>query len=384
MRTQHASFECCTIRARALLAFSQLNISKRVFRYALGVLDKSTGEMVVQPIAGQKLLRMEPRAHSLNYFSTSTSPTKETTREERRERNARLVEEFGSQRRKRQLAASRAAQVDAKQVTAGHNILGMIASAGAASRDEIIQQALSHRNIPPHNLEGKTADDAYRWNDIIPSSVRDALEIRKLFPAENKPEYRAELERSGDFGHRYVISRLGVLNTEDKQLRETRAQALCLLGHLLRLYVDRRGNVLRVQDNETVQNLAQRLRMATSVCEGILDIFYSREDDGNGGCRYILSKERRHLMLGWILVLAVRVESQSVLEPAALQALVEELKSKPQDLVAFYRELGCSVVRISKGKGVGWRVALLPASAEEKTLGASFPELKVGGRKSTR
>lgn len=317
-------------------------------------------------------------------MSNSASPSKEASIAERRERNARLVEEFGSQRRKRQLAASRAAQVDATQVTGGESILGLVSTSGAKSKMDIIKEALSHRNIPPHNASGTTADEAYPWKKIIPGTVWDSLEIKKLFPAENKPEYRAELQRTGDFGKGYVLTRLNILNTEDKELRETRARALCLLGHLLKMYVDRRNNVLRVKQDETIATLAQKLRMDSSVCEGILDLFYSREESDDGGCRYSISKDQKHLMFGWILVLAIRAEPQSVLEPDVLKALLDEVKLKPQEVVAFYRELGCTAIRSSKSQGIGWRVALLPKVAEPKTLGESFPELKTGGRKPSK
>ena len=55
----------------------------------------------------------------------------------------------------------------------------------------------------------------------------------------------------------------------------------------------------------------------------------------------MLSKDRRSLMLAYILVLAVRVEPGAVLEAPALEGLADELKMRPADLAARYRELGC-------------------------------------------
>jgi len=54
-------------------------------------------------------------------------------------------------------------------------------------------------------------------------------------------------------------------------------------------------------------------------------------------CRYVLSKDKKALMLSYILALAVRVENSSVLEPHCLLALAEELKAKPGDLVNRFR-----------------------------------------------
>ncbi len=57
--------------------------------------------------------------------------------------------------------------------------------------------ALAQRNIPPHNPAAKTAEEAYRVYDLVPPLARDALEVRRLFPAADKPDYRAKLKSSG-------------------------------------------------------------------------------------------------------------------------------------------------------------------------------------------
>ncbi len=77
---------------------------------------------------------------------------------------------------------------------------------------------LERPDIPPHNRAATTAADAYRMEDIVPASIRDALDIRALFPALDKPAYREELRESKRFGEGYVLSRLGGLRTDDKQV----------------------------------------------------------------------------------------------------------------------------------------------------------------------
>lgn len=61
----------------------------------------------------------------------------------------------------------------------------------------MIRSSLAHRNIPPHHADARSAGEAYRSDEIVPLSFRDALEVTKLFPAENKPDYRAQLKASG-------------------------------------------------------------------------------------------------------------------------------------------------------------------------------------------
>lgn len=368
----------------------------RWHRFALGVYDKRTGTLQVAPVETARLLRMEPRARSLVYeVAGSKDQASEAAAMERREHNARLVQEFGSQRRKRQLAAAKAAQVDANQVSAGDAVLGLLATAGkgTGTKEEVISASLAHRNIPPHNPKARTADEAYRTDDLVPPSVRDALEVRKLFPAENKPEYRSELRKSKTFGEGYVLSRLHVLAATDTEVRETRARCLVFLGHLLKLLTGRQGSVLRSRSADGgLAVLADKLRMAPSVLDGILQLFYSREAGGDegGDNRYILSKEKRGLMMAWALLLAVRAEPHSVMDPAAFQTLCDELKLKGGDLAGLYRELGCVTLRTSTGAAggpaagapkTGYKVSLMPGAEEEKTLADYFAPLKLGGKK---
>ena len=78
------------------------------------------------------MVRLEPRVEGVGYAAQG-----QTTEAEGGagglEQTMRLVREFGSQRRQRQLAASQAAKVDARQTSAGGAVLGIIARAGAAA-----------------------------------------------------------------------------------------------------------------------------------------------------------------------------------------------------------------------------------------------------------
>lgn len=353
-------------------------------RYALGLFSRRSGKLEVMPAEGGKILRLEPRVRGESYEARGTTTVIEQGG--LKDANMRLVEEFGSQRRKRQLKAREAGKVEAGHVSAGAAVLGMIASVGAEAaqtKEEVIRSSLAHRNIPPHHADARSAGEAYRSDEIVPLSFRDALEVTKLFPAENKPDYRAQLKASGMFGAGYVFSRLGLLSTQDRELREERCRMLTLLGHLLKLQQARWGHLKEGPGG--LEELAQKVKAAPSVLEGLLSLFYT-EEAGFEGRKYLMSKEKRSLLLGWILVLAVRVEPQCCLEADSFQCLADELKVRPGELVQRYRELGCVDVATTttSPEGTrtrGHRITLMPQSAEEKTLGDYFPALKLGGRK---
>lgn len=371
-------------------------------RYALGLFTRrppgassgsssgggssGVGRLELMPAEGGKILRLEPRVHGQSYEARGVTTVIEAGKQ--KEANMRLVEEFGSQRRKRQLKAREAGKVEAGHVSAGQAVLGMIAQAGEAAgmtKEEVIKASLAQRNIPPHHPEARTAEEAYRSDELVPLSIRDGLEITKLFPAENKAEYRETLKSSGMFGEGYVLSRLPLLCTSDVAVREERARMLCMLGHLLKLYS--KYGLIRTKAEGGLAEAADRLKIGASVLEGMLDLFYTEEPSYDGSSKYLVSMEKKSLLLGYILVLAVRVEHSCLLEAEHFQALADELRLKPNELVQRYRELGCKDIPVSSTSpdtGVrsrGARIALMPASAEDKTLADYFPGLKLGKRR---
>jgi DNA-directed RNA polymerase I subunit RPA49 len=362
----------------------------------LGRYNQATGELTVVPVRGNQILRMEPRARGVDYSARSGDTTEQqdgkTAAQLRREKNAKLVQEFGSQRRKRQLSASKAAQVDASQVSIGDEVLRMISSAGSAvmSRETVIEASLAMRNIPPHNPLATTAEEAYPLESIIPRSIFDALEIDKLFEATSSPEHMASLLKSKTFGAGFVLSRLASLRNSTDDIAADRARCLAMLGHLIKLYTLPGRSLRSRADDGGLSTLATRLNIAPSVLEGILDTFYSR-DVGFDGETFTLNNEKRNLLLGWILILAVRAEPHCTLDPPVLESLTAELKMRKTEVMAHYRELGCVTSRVSSsssasfgGVSGGVRVLLMPATPSgepKKTLKEYFPPLKLGARK---
>jgi hypothetical protein len=64
------------------------------------------------------------------------------------------------------------------------------------------------------------------------------------------------------FGAGYVLSRLSLLSTPDKEVREERCRLLVLLGHLLKLQLPQNGSLRAGEGGK--EALAQKLKMAVS------------------------------------------------------------------------------------------------------------------------
>lgn len=292
----------------------------------------------------------------------------------------RLIQAFGSQRRKKQLHNAQAGRVDASQLTSGDAMLHLIRSTKAdpGVRSDVIKESLSHRNIPPHNTKATTPDEAYPFDQIVPKIIRDSLDTSLLERACKDNSVLSEITKV--LGP-YVASRVAgstLINVSSLSHLE-RTNCLVYLGYLLKFASDMGKLVIRVKTEQGgIQAVAEKFHMSTSLLEGILDLFYSREDLDDGS-KYILDKTKRNLMLAWCLLLSVRAEPESTLPSFAFQTLCEQLKMKPVDVAAMFRELGC----LTKRESNGYIVTLLKSSLhdEPKTLEDSFPPLKLGGKK---
>lgn len=356
----------------------------------IGEYDKATGQLKVSPILGNKIIRMEARVRGIDYAARVDAvhhgnlDTIDVT--ERAAKTRQLVEAFGSQRRLKQMRADQAARVNAEHVSNGDTVMGMLATAALASptgtREHVMATALSQRNIPPNDPSGTSAEEAYKFHDIVPASVRDSLDVEAFSNALESTSARWELAESGTFGAQYVASRLSAvakMNGGESVERGHRLKMLALLGYMLKLYTKFRS----LKTNGSFKELEAKTNIPESIMEGLLDLFYT---PGDAPGKWVLSKEKSNLMLGWILVLAVRAEANAVLGADAFNDLANELKMRPGELVGRFRELGCVDVgcRLACEDGTStrsYRISLMPPSTEPKTLSSYFPALKLGARK---
>lgn len=375
-----------------------LTSTRQRARLMLGVFDASKGKLTLSGVRGDTVCRLEPRIHGVKYEPAPKEAPKEDEANDllalRRERNARLIEAFGSQRRKRQLANAQAGRVDASQIGGGNAIMNIIkssesAAATAGSKEEFIRRALADRNIPPHNPEATTPDAAYPFDSIVPGVIRDAIDTsflqRAVDSGDEVPDTLSEVRRT--FGS-YVASRVGASSGFDAQdgALDSRFVSLAFLGHLIPFYTNPKRLIIKIQSGPTadgtdggggVAGCAEGMKMAASTLEGILSLFYNREssDGDDGPSKYVMDKRRRNLLLTWILTLAVRSEPSSVLPAHATKKLVEELRLKPAEVAAVFRELGMTPIR----SGQSYSVRLLQGGqpGEQGTLEAAFPDIRM-------
>ncbi|KAK2079726.1 hypothetical protein QBZ16_002121 [Prototheca wickerhamii] len=330
--------------------------------YAVAVFDPASGTLRTVPVRSNSVLRLQQQVHGVDYEPTRAGAEEQAAPEDMRAAAMRLVEQLGSQRRKRQLRAREASRVDPTQtVSSAAALRAVVATGGAAEQtlDELMAQAVAARPLPPHDPEATTAERAYPVRrGLVWDGVWDALAADELLAAaEAGPAAVAELKSGGLVRTDYVASRLADADWRNKAGGAERARLLALGRDSLEAKVGISGHVL----------------------VPVLRKFYTHHPASmEGSERWALAPAGKELMFNWAVASALRAEVGSTLDSGALAALAAGLQCKPGDLLQRCRELGAAVVSVS---GRGTQVALLPPSARQRTLASYFPEIKTKGKR---
>lgn len=379
--------------------------------YALGVIGPS-GSMEYARVEAQQVVRMEPRLRGVKYGADSTPwadiPTSGEgidARLARKEATKRLVEEFGSTRRKRQLADKDLAVVTLDSIDAPGQVTALLdaahakAVAGGTTKADVLAAVASSRNVPPHDPTANIGTDAYSMREIIPAGAWHALDTKAIVAAARAaaeaPLAEAAAASSAEGGGKeetaplpsYVKSRLWLLIAPgvDKQAFKQKAKALGWLSALLTMYSDSRPRA-----PAGIPALARKKHLQEDVLEALLDLFYMRGTGDDGTISFNRPDDKKTLMLHYVFVVALLVEDCSM-QPSQFDALRKQLRMKASDVAMRFRELGATTTPAKlSGEGSSgqetrqYHVALLPKGAAGPTLAESFPKLKTGRKNASR
>ncbi|GLC39606.1 hypothetical protein PLESTF_000914400 [Pleodorina starrii] len=384
--------------------------------YALGVYRPGDGKLQLVSVAGDRLFRLDTRLQGLVYAPTGTGADDDANARERRKLAAkRLVDEFGSTRRRRQMTAREAGVVAADKISGGEAVkemLGGVAARGqegGLTREEATKRAFAQRTVPPHDPSATTASAAYPLELLLGPADRQqqradgeaaggaangaAALVRELnagFIHKLAEDQQVLAEaREKELVHPYVLSRLGPLRSikaseeEDSHSRaHERARYLALLAALLRM--NSRLNL--VPKGEGLMGVAKELKIREGLAEHLLDKFYVRTEDVLRGVRYSRTDAQKAMLLSYILAVAVVVED-GFMDKEEFEELRGALKLEATKVATAMQQLGCSVkaVRLTVERSgqtmqvPAYTVSLLrQRGLNAKTLAECFPEIKVG------
>eukprot|EP00271_Cylindrocystis_brebissonii_P008672 TRINITY_DN23146_c0_g1_i1.p1 TRINITY_DN23146_c0_g1~~TRINITY_DN23146_c0_g1_i1.p1 ORF type:complete len:549 (+),score=95.87 TRINITY_DN23146_c0_g1_i1:281-1927(+) len=213
-------------------------------QYALGVFNKEKGTLQVVPIAGGKVLRMEPRVRGVQYgvgaLEEELAETEQATDAERRRmRHENLTTEFGSKKKKAQALALARGTVQEEHIGGSKSVSLLVQEAaqrdGMVTLDENTAKIAGResRNIPPYEMNAATPAEAYPVEGIIAEEELESLDPTELLRAAKAVGERERMARKYPL---FVVARLSRLRTNDKYNNDHRANLLLYITYLIRFY----------------------------------------------------------------------------------------------------------------------------------------------------
>lgn len=362
--------------------------------YAVGLYDKATGSIQLLPIQGGKVARMDVRLHGLEYGPSSVPASEEaSTREEKMAQNKRLVDSFGSTRRRRQMAAREDGIVRTDKLASPETLTRELgkktneAERLGITKDKVMQSVTTERirNLPPHHVDARTFPEAYLIDEVIPAAARGCLREGLLLDAASQSHGKDSLANHRPPVPGYVLNRLSLLRDSDQGKARRRAQTLSFLSALFSL-ADGRPQIHVNSGPGGLEAIAKSYGMHPDLLQELLDLFSTRSTDAEGRDKYERSSQQKELLISYILVLVQLLEGAGI-QAAEFEALRVQMKMSNQDLVLRFREIGSTCISTTMkdndevrghGRVSSYNVFGLK---EGKTLGESFPGIKMGARK---
>ncbi|KAG2482292.1 hypothetical protein HYH03_018777 [Edaphochlamys debaryana] len=424
-RTQHSSVELVHAALGGQIEYvgrsdADENAGVQPCSYALAVYRPGAAKLQLLGVAGDRLFRLDSRLPGLVYAPTGAgAEDDEGSREVRKLAAKRLVDEFGSTRRRRQLTAREAGVVAADRISGGEavkELLGEVAAKGQGeglTKEEVQRRAFSHRTIPPHDPSATHPSAAYPLELLLgpgPEAGAGAgaaaaaeallkdLNVGTMFKLAEDEEAAQEAAQKESV-HPYVLSRLPLLRqlqrSTDPAARpraRTRARYLALLGTLLRL----QAKPVLVVKEEGLASALKELRVRSEpLAEHLLAKFYVRTSDPLRGVRYERPDALKALLLGYVLAAALVLE-EGFMDREQFEELRRGLKMDAPKLAQALQQLGavCKATKLKVERD--GHVLELPCytasllrqtdpTRPAKTLADCFPEIRLakgpkGGR----
>ncbi|GIL91933.1 hypothetical protein Vretimale_18617 [Volvox reticuliferus] len=374
--------------------------------YALGVYQPGDKKLQLVKVAGDRIFRLEPRLAGLVYEPTGAGVDPNTLEGGKKAAARKLVSEFGSTRRRRQMDAREAGMVTAEKISGGAALHGILTSMATRTREtglskeEVTRRAFSQRTIPPHNPSATTAAGAYPLELLLSRNPNPGAEDKSSKPSLVGELNAAQMHRLVDdeqelqkarenkWVHPYVLKKLGNLrrlkngdSLQDQAKARERAKQLSLLTVLLRLL----ARPLLNRKGDGVSNIARELHVFEGLAEFFLERFYELTEDPVRGVRYERSSAQRQLLISYILAV-VMVAEDGFLDALQFEELRDALQMDSAQLVTCLRELGCesksvkaTIERNGEARAAqGYQISLLRQTGHtQKTLEQCFPAIKL-------
>ena len=351
----------------------------------LGRLKKASGEddgayeLELMPIAGGRVIDLETRLRKYNYTEHSKSDLADINDPAvRAEINAKQLEAFASDKRKRQVNRLNAARKLDEASIASPKLMQAHIAEGAAtlkSRAELILEAGKTRNIPPHEPNALNLDEAYPIASMPCHALLHKLRSKDLL------ENADGATDSGEVTFEPLTLALAslCLKTGTKPELNKRAQLIMYADALCKLLARERIKEAKpkaTEDAETPTEPSHRFTFTSAenvdpLLQEALIHSYMDEDVASDVRQYVMSKHRRDLVRLQVILIALRL-CQWTLE---IELVRPHLKVDSKEMMAYTRELGCKSVK-------GGNNPVVKLDLNGRALSSVLPEIRARGKRA--
>jgi len=286
--------------------------------YALGLLDKASGQLTLTDFEGVFSMEQVLKADLEKPVPEKRNATNEELR-------SQLIESFGTKKTKQRLKTAKNREIDDSAIAAKEKIAkGIKAETETHANDELVESQRDH--LPPFNLAAVEQADIYPLSQLITEELRDELDIRFLLKCYKKPKLVRKL---ADTWERFSIGLLDNLSAEEPD----KLRGAAYLNALLRFY--KKSRVITLRPEQWPEFIAYAAT-SESVVLLILHTFY-QETKTKTGVKYQRTKTQTDKLISYILVLVLSC-SDFVVDPSKLAELLKLPQTK---VVTYLRSVGC-------------------------------------------
>ena len=344
--------------------------------------SKSDGEeyeLELIPIAGGRLIDLEARLHKYNYTKHSKSELADVNDPAvRAEINAKQLEAFASDKRKRQVNRLNAARkLDEASIASPKMMEAHITTAAAnlKGRAELIVEAGKARNIPPHEPDAVEPDTAYPIESMPCHALAHKFHWKDLLAAA---EDGSVVESEGKYEPLTV--ELSKHLQGGSQAQRTKIAKLLMYGDALLKMLSRdriKEAKARIgEDGETKIAPAHPFMFTSGenvdplLQEALIESYLDRDFAGDIR-QYVVSKHRKDLIRLQVLLIALRVNGWSL----ELLSVRTHLRIDAKEIMAYMRQLGCRSVK-------GGNNPTVKLDLEGKPLVDYLPEIRARAKRA--
>eukprot|EP00301_Raphidiophrys_heterophryoidea_P026095 c8921_g1_i1.p1 GENE.c8921_g1_i1~~c8921_g1_i1.p1 ORF type:complete len:425 (+),score=105.61 c8921_g1_i1:37-1275(+) len=311
--------------------FGSQSSKHNLCNYAIGVFDPETKQVKLYPV--DSVYDMD-QAVIGKRKKMEDGTTKKVNKSYMEQRN-QLIEQFGASKAKRRVAAAQANIISSEAISQVSDVRSTIKQTAADNTDLLHQN--EDRNLPPHNREATTPEEAYVLEDLITTELWNELDPKELFEAVKKPSMITEWRESKRYPD-YVLEKIPVLGNITGEDRDTKGKLLLMISMLVNL---RNARKRKFGSKKALEELLPWV--PPSAIDYFCLTFYSQSPTLPG---FMQDDRLQDLLLLYVLVFALHVENFNF----SSRSLQADLGFTSTQMRKYLMALGCTVLSAKSGE----------------------------------